>query len=50
MSPVGRVLLSMCDNDLVVDLDQVMPFFPGANRGKIKTVALMLGLRIKGGS
>lgn len=50
MSPVGRALLSMCDNDLVIDLDQVQPLFPNLNRGRLKTIALMLGMSIKGGS
>jgi hypothetical protein len=50
MSPVGRALLSMCDNNLVIDLDKVVPLFPNLNKGRIKTVALMLGLSIKGGS
>ena len=50
MSPLGRALLNLCDNNLVIDLDQVQPLFPNLHKGRIKTVALMLGLSIKGGS
>lgn len=50
MSPLGRTLLRLCDNDLGIDLNVVMPFFPNLNRGQVKAVALHLGLRILGGS
>jgi len=44
------VLLSLCDGDMSVDMNLVMQHLPGINPGRVKTVALMLGLRIKGGS
>lgn len=53
MSPYGKLLLTMCDNDLVVDLEQILSEHPALGFvGKLwlRSTALHLGLRIKGGS
>ena len=50
MSPIGRALLSACDENLVIDIDQVAIQFPGVSRQRIKTVTLLPELKIKGGS
>ncbi len=51
MSPLGKHLLSVCDNNLVLDLSQVaFSWYVGKGYGGIVAVALHLGLSIKGGS
>lgn len=50
MSPIGKALLRLCDNDLTIDLNKVEGYFPYGHRGQLVLVALHLGLRIKGGS
>lgn len=46
MSPIGSVLLRLCDNNMVVDIEQAQTFFPGMDVRRIKVVAIMLGLTI----
>lgn len=48
MSPIGRTLLTMCDNDLSIELSRVKELYPGPHLHRAKTVALLLGITIKG--
>ena len=49
MSPIGKRLLTVCDNNLVVDLDAI-PEIDCWNRARWRLAAIHLGLRILGGS
>lgn len=46
MSPLGRKMLQLCDNDLSIDLDLISADI--FVRIKAKIAAISLGLRIKG--
>lgn len=46
MSPVGKIVLSVCDNDLTIDLSP----YQGSVWFRVRLVALHLGVKIKGGS
>ena len=57
MSPIGRILLTMCyvdlnrnRYDLFVDLTKVQLVFPNVARHRLMTFANLLGLKIKDGS
>lgn len=47
MSRLGRLLLSICDNDLSIDLGKVMSLYPKLDRGTLEDFAKNLGLRIQ---
>jgi hypothetical protein len=52
MSKFGKLLLTMCDNDMVIDLDVVIAEHGNLAylRNHLKVTAIYLGLTIKGGS
>lgn len=50
MSPLARTLLELCDETLTVDIERVNAYHTALNIYQVKAVAIMLGLRIKGGS
>lgn len=49
MSPIGKLLLTYCDNNLKVDLNAI-PGLLRVHHGMFTIVALHLGLKIKGKS
>ncbi len=50
MSAIGKILLTMCDNDLQVNPRQIKQEHPWVEPGKVLLACMMLGLKVVGGS
>jgi hypothetical protein len=50
MSLIGKALLTLCDNNFQINLNEICSEHPLWNRNKVRVVAIMLGLNIVGGS
>lgn len=50
MSPIGHTLLRLCDNDLTIELSKLEGLYSGLSLRRAKTIALMIGVKIKGKS
>lgn len=46
MSPLGRALMQLCDNDLRVNVSAVQVWFPNLTYGAIEHYALRLGMSV----